>query len=54
MVPAARSRRRISRPNLGRLLLEEAMDPAVEETAPDIVEAMGDFIDRIADGNGFT
>ena len=53
MVPAARSGRRRSRPNLGALLLSEAMEPAVEQTSAEVVEALGDFIDNIADRNGF-
>jgi hypothetical protein len=53
MVPAARRSSRRARPNLSPLLLERAMQPAVEDTAPEIIDRMGDFIDRIADGNGF-
>ena len=53
MVPRARSRRRSSRPNLKNLLLEQAMEPAVEAKAADIEDALGHLVDDIADSHGF-
>ena len=54
LAPAARSRRRRSRPNLGPLLMDLAMGPAVEQEQAVIVERVGDLIDKIADSNGFS
>lgn len=53
VVPAARSKRRIKRPNLAALLLDEAMDPAVEKNASKVVDRLDDMLGRIANGNGF-
>lgn len=53
VVPAARSRRRTHRPNLADLLLEEAMDPAVEKNQKKVVERLEEMLDRLANSNGF-
>jgi len=55
MVPAHRSRRRSNqkRPNLGDLLLDRAMDPALEQEADSIVRGVEHALDRLAHRNGF-
>lgn len=55
MVPFARSRRGrgTSRPNLANLLLEEAMDPALERNAAKVERKVDDLLGRLADDNGF-
>ena len=55
MVPAARSRRRPNRrrPNVGELLLERAMDPAVDEQTDQIVRGVEHVLDRLGRENGF-
>lgn len=53
VVPAARSRRKFKRPNLGQLLLAEAMDPAVEKNQQKVVERLEEMLDRLANSNGF-
>jgi len=46
MVPASRGRK-YKRPNLGGLLMDRAMWPAAEEERDDVVEALGEMIDRL-------
>ncbi len=46
MVPASRGRAR-KRPNLGGLLMNRAMWPAAEQEREDVVEALGEMIDRL-------
>lgn len=41
------------RPNLGGLLLNEAMVPALEEKEPEVIAAMDGFIDRFTAAHGF-
>ena len=55
MVPAARSRRKPnrSRKNLAALLLDEAMDPAVERNADKVTRKVDDLLGRLADRHGF-
>lgn len=55
MVPAARSRRKPnrSRKNLAILLLDEAMDPAVERNADKVTGKVDDLLGRLADRHGF-
>lgn len=53
MVPAARSKRTRKRPNFGELLLERAMDPALERNAAKIEHAVDDMLGRLAGDNGF-
>lgn len=55
VVPAARSRRKPGRGrgNLADLLLDEAMDPAVEKNQQKVVGKLEDMLDRLADNNGF-
>ena len=55
MVPAWRSRRRPNRrrPNVGALLVERAMDPAVDEKTDDIVRGVEHVLDRLGRENGF-
>lgn len=55
MVPLARSRRRPGggRSNLGDLLMDRAMDPALEKNAAGVVRKVDDLLDRLAGVNGF-
>lgn len=53
IVPRARRSRGSARPNLGGLLLDQAMFPAVQEKQAVVVEKLEDWIDRLADGEGF-
>ena len=55
MVPAWRTRRRPNRrrPNLGELLLERAMDPALDEKEDEIVRGVERTLDHLARENGF-
>lgn len=53
MVPAARSKRTRKRPNLAELLLERAMDPALEHNAAKIETAVENMFDRLTRENGF-
>lgn len=55
MVPQARSRRGrgTSRPNLSRLLLERAMDPAKEKNAANVERKVDELLGRLAGENGF-
>ena len=55
MVPASRSRRRPNRRrrNVGELLVERAMDPAVDEQTDEIVRGVEHVLDRLGRENGF-
>jgi hypothetical protein len=53
MVPAARSKKRIKRPNLSDLLLNRAMDPALERNAAKIEHEVDRMLGRLAGENGF-
>ena len=46
MVPATRGHK-YKRPNLGGLLMNRAMWPAAESERDDVVEALGEMIDRL-------
>jgi hypothetical protein len=53
MVPRARGRGGRARPNLKGLLLDRAMDPALDEKQDEIVEGVGKMIDHLSRANGF-
>jgi hypothetical protein len=53
MVPSARRRGSAGRPNLANLLLERAMDPAVEQSADQIVGRVDAMVAHLAARNGF-
>ena len=53
MVPQQRGGRSSGRPNLKGLLLEKAMDPALEENADKVKDNINDVLDNIFDDNGF-
>lgn len=53
MVPAARSRRRTKRPNLARLLMERAMDPALAQNTDKVVANIDDLLGNLFEANGF-
>ena len=53
MVPRAKRRGGSGRPNLKGLLLDQSMDPAVMEKQGEIIEGVGQMIDRLAGANGF-
>lgn len=53
MVPFRKRRRGTGRANLKGLLLDRAMDPALDEKQGEIVESVGQMIDNLADRNGF-
>ena len=46
MVPASKGRSR-KRPNLAPMLMDRAMWPAAEEEREEVVEALGEMIDRL-------
>lgn len=48
VAPATRRGRGSPRPNLGRLLMRDAMLPAAEETRDDVRDRFGDVIDGVA------
>lgn len=41
------------RPNLATKLMDEAMQPALEENTDKVVKRLDDMVDRIADHHGF-
>lgn len=51
VAPAARRRGGSPRPNLGGLLMREAMEPALEQRRGDVERAVEQAIDEIADRN---
>lgn len=53
IVPARRNSGGSPRPNLGTLLLDEAMLPALAKKQDSVVEAVGDAFDRLAFRSGF-
>ena len=54
VVPRARRRANGSpRPNLKGLLLGEAYDPALARKQGEVLRKLEDFVDRVADNNGF-
>lgn len=53
MVPAHRRSRGSGRSNLANLLMERAMDPALEEKAGEVEEGVGRIFDKLAGHNGF-
>lgn len=53
IAPSARRRGGSPRPNLGVLLLEEAMWPALEDKQESILDDVGDAFDRLAFRSGF-
>jgi hypothetical protein len=53
LAPAARRRGGSPRPNLGGLLLERSMLPAVEEARPEIFARLETWLDGISIANGF-
>ena len=53
MVPRAKRRGGSGRPNLKSLLLDQSMDPALMEKQGEVVEEVGQMIDRLAGASGF-
>lgn len=53
IVPVAKRRGGSGRANLKGLLLDRAMEPAVERKQADIVEGVGQMIDKLAGHSGF-
>lgn len=53
VAPAMRRRRGTPRPNLAPLLMNRAMQPALDESAPEVVAALDFVVDRLAGENGF-
>jgi hypothetical protein len=53
VAPATRNRGGSPRSNLGRLLFEEAMQPALEQNEAEIEEAVEDLLDAIGRRFGF-
>jgi hypothetical protein len=53
MAPAHRRSRGSSRPNLSNELLHKAMDPSITEGQDEVIDAVGDLIDTLADRYGF-
>jgi bacteriophage HK97-gp10 putative tail-component len=55
MVPAARSRRSKggSRPNLANLLLDQAMDPALDNKQDSVIKRVDDMLEHLFSRNGF-
>lgn len=53
VAPRARRAGGSPRPNLGGLLMNEAMVPALEEKEPEVIEAMDGFIDGFTAAHGF-
>ena len=53
MVPQRRRRGGSARPNLSPLLLERAMDPALEQRADDVVARVDKVLGHLAGENGF-
>ena len=53
MVPSARGRGGRGRSNLANLLMERAMDPAVEKNAGKVIKGVDDLLGRLAGQNGF-
>ena len=53
LAPASRRKGGSPRPNLGRLLLGKAMEPAVEQREPLIVASVEQSIDRALERSGF-
>ena len=54
VVPSARRRRGgKGRPNLAKLLLERAMDPALEAKSDEVVKRVDRMLGRLAGHNGF-
>lgn len=53
MVPQRRRRGGSGRSNLATLLMQRAMDPAVERNQDEVVKRVDDLIGRLADNNGF-
>lgn len=53
LVPASRRGRGSGRANLKGLLLEQAMDPAVERESPAIMDGVGQMFDNLTRASGF-
>lgn len=53
MVPFQRGRKQARRPNLANLLLQRAMEPALEQTAPEIEKQVDKMMVRLAASNGY-
>jgi Bacteriophage HK97-gp10, putative tail-component len=53
MVPFARRRGRSGRPNLADLLMERAMDPALEQNADEVTGRIDNMLGHLFSQNGF-
>lgn len=53
VAPKARRRRGSPRPNLAPLLMDKALQPALDQSAPEIVAHMDAMLGRLAGENGF-
>lgn len=53
VVPSRRRRGGSGRTNLATLLLERAMDPALQENEDKVVDRLDDMLGRLGDGYGF-
>jgi hypothetical protein len=53
IAPASRRRRGSKRPNLAPLLMDRAMQPALDQEAPAVVGLLDAMLGRLSDENGF-
>lgn len=53
LAPGQRRNGGSPRPNLGPLLMNDAMLPAVEETLPEVRMKLDGWLDRLGEGQGF-